>query len=357
MSRFLIPLLAGSMIGAPSSAAAQDLAGSYPVASLPRSNQPTGASADKALGDAVEEALILFEFERHDRMTLPVSMGNRDGLAFMVDTGAERSAISVEVAEEMGLRETGRKTVISFAGVSSVSAVEAPTIMLTPEEHRSMELLTFGRRAIGADGVIGIDSLQDKTVTFDFANQEMRMRQSTSKASSPGSREVAVELEERGGRMIISHAKIDNLRVDMIIDTGSAISVGNYTLRDELRKRGRLQELTEGVMLTFTGHLVPVQLGIVRNVDVDGFTIARMPVAFVQSSSFSQLGYGNKPVLYFGMEAMRAFQQLEIDFANRQALFKARDVPGFDSRATWWAEEEQRRNRERAAAERSPSPQ
>lgn len=353
MTRFMITLMAGSMMGAP--ATAQDLAGSIPLGGIPQSNQPTSASADRRLGADVEEQLILFEFEQHDRMTLPISMGGRDDLNFMVDTGAERSAISEEVAAEMGLRETGRKTVISFAGTTDVSSVVAPTIALTEAEHRSMELLTFGRRAIGADGVLGIDSLQDKIVTFDFANREMRMRPSTSGRQTAGNREVAVDLEERDGRMIISDAKIDRLKVDMIIDTGSAISVGNYTLRDELRRRGKLDELTEGVMLTFTGQLVPVELGIVRNVDVDGFTIARMPVAFVQSTSFSYLGYANEPVLYFGMEAMRAFQQLEIDFANKQALFKARDVPGFNSRSTWFVEQEQKRNRERVATERSPA--
>ncbi|MBW0145493.1 retropepsin-like aspartic protease [Sphingomicrobium clamense] len=356
MTRLMITLLMGSMMGVPSAASAQDLAGSIPLGGVPQSNQPTSARADRSLAADVEEQLILFEFERHDRMTLPVSMGGRDDLKFMIDTGAERSAISQEVADEMGLRETGRKKVVSFAGTTIVPAVVAPTIALTDSQHRSMELLTFGRRAIGADGVLGIDSLQDKIVTFDFANQQMRMRPSTGKRQSAGNREIAVALDERDGRMIISNAKIDRLNVDLIIDTGSAVSVGNYALRDELRRRGKLDVLTEGVMLTFTGQLVPVEMGVVRNVDVDGFTIARMPVAFVQSTSFSYLGYADEPVLYFGMEAMRAFQQLEIDFASKQALFKARDVPGFNSRSTWFIEQEQKRNRERVATERSPSP-
>lgn len=349
MKRLVVPLLLGTMLGAP--AIAQDLAGSLPLGGMPQSNQPTRAA--KPLDAAVEEQLVLFDFEQHDRMTLPVRMAEGQIVDFMVDTGAERSAISSELAERLSLRETGMKTVVSFAGVTYVPSVAAPSFAITEDEWQSREMLTFGRRAIGADGVIGIDSLQDKVVTFDFANQEMRMRKADAGKLTAGSREVAVDLEERDGRMIISNAKIDKLQVDMIIDTGSAVSVGNYALRDELIRRDKVSGLTEGVMLTFTGQLVPVEVGLVRNVDVDGFTIARMPVAFVQSDSFEYLGYADKPVLYFGMEAMRAFQQMQIDFANRRAIFKARGVPAFNSRSTWWVEEEQKRNRERAATERS----
>lgn len=352
MMRLVVPLMLGTMMGAP--VAAQDLAGNLPIGGMPQSNQPS--KADRPLDSAVEEQLVLFDFERHDRMTLPIRMADGATVDFMVDTGAERSAISVELAEELGLRETGTKTVISFAGVSSVPSVAAPSFAITEDDWQSREMLTFGRRAIGADGVIGIDSLQDKVVTFDFANQEMRMRKSDAGKLTAGSREVAVDLEERDGRMIISNAKIDKLDIDMIIDTGSAVSVGNKALRDELLRRGKVEGLTEGVMLTFTGQLVPVEVGVVRNVDVDGFTISRMPVAFVQSDSFDYLGYADTPVLYFGMEAMRAFQQMQVDFANKRAIFKARGVPAFNSRSTWWVEEEQKRNRERAAVERSPGP-
>lgn len=349
MSRMKITLLAGCMIGA--SASAQDFSsGNGNTPPVPRQN---AAVLERPLEAEVEETLLLFEFEQHDRMTLPISLGGRNDLNFMIDTGAERSAISQEMAIELGLKPAGERKVMSFAGLSTVSTVEAPLMSLTRDEFRGMVLLTFGRRAIGADGVLGVDSLQDKTVTFDFANREMRMRPSIDRPKRAGSREVSVNLEEREGRMIISDAEIDGLLVDMIIDTGSAISVGNFTLRDDLRRRGQLDELQKGVMLTFTGQLVPVELGSVRNVDVDGFTIARMPVAFVRSSSFSYLGYANKPVLYFGMEAMRAFEKLEVDFANKQAIFKARDVPGFNSRSIWWSEEEQRRTHERTRVERS----
>ena len=347
MKRFMIPLLAGSMIGSPAPAAPQGLAGTLPNGSSAQSNPPTQALADRALDDAVEETLLLFDFERHDRMTLPVTLGDRGGLDFMVDTGAERSAVSLEVANELGLSPAKERTVVSFAGFKTVPTVTAPSLGLTPTDFHSMEMLTFARRAIGADGVLGIDSLHDKVVTFDFAHQEMRIRKADHGRVSPGSREVAVDLEDHDGRMVIANATIDGVPLDMIIDTGSPISVGNLVLRDTLAQKGRIEKLQEGVMLTFTGQLVPVELGIVRNVDVDGFTITRMPVAFVESMSFDYLGYSDEPVLYFGMEAMRAFEQLEVDFANRRALFKARDVPGFDSRGTWWVEQEQKRNMER----------
>lgn len=314
-----------------------------PAGSSPIPVPPT--IQERALSEEVEQQLILFDFVRQDRMTLPIDFDGYGQLDFMVDTGAERSAISSEAAETLGLEPSDTRTVVSFAGVTKVPLVVAPSVSFAKDATDRMELLTFGRRAIGADGVIGIDSLKDKTVTFDFDAREMRMRPSATRAIRAGKGEVSVKLEEHKGRMVISNATVARRPVDVVIDTGSAISVGNMALHDALERDRKLTKIVDGMMLTYTGELVPVEMGIVHNIDVDGFTITRMPVAFVRSPSFDYLGYADKPVLFMGMEALRAFSQLEIDFARKTAVFKVRGLPSDHFKSYWFVEQEQRRAR------------
>jgi hypothetical protein len=46
-----------------------------------------------------------------------------------------------------------------------------------------------------------------------------------------------------------------------------------------------------------------------------------MPVAFAEVPPFKKFGLDKKPALLLGMDAMRSFRRVEIDFPNRQVRF------------------------------------
>jgi hypothetical protein len=48
---------------------------------------------------------------------------------------------------------------------------------------------------------------------------------------------IVVSAKKRAGRMILSSAEVDGVKVDIVLDTGAQASMGNFALRDRLRKR------------------------------------------------------------------------------------------------------------------------
>jgi hypothetical protein len=50
-----------------------------------------------------------------------------------------------------------------------------------------------------------------------------------------------------------------------------------------------------------------------------------MPVAITDSEVFRRLGLEDKPALLLGMDVLRSFERVSVDFANRKVRFR---LPG-----------------------------
>jgi hypothetical protein len=56
----------------------------------------------------------------------------------------------------------------------------------------------------------------------------------------------------------------------------------------------------------------------IREVEIGGITLKDLAVVFADSHAFKKLGLVSKPSLLLGMNAMRAFKRMSIDFANKK---------------------------------------
>jgi hypothetical protein len=55
-----------------------------------------------------------------------------------------------------------------------------------------------------------------------------------------------------------------------------------------------------------------------KKLEMGGVVLANLAVVFAPAHTFGQLKLDNKPALLLGMNAMRAFKKVSIDFANRR---------------------------------------
>ena len=49
-----------------------------------------------------------------------------------------------------------------------------------------------------------------------------------------------------------------------------------------------------------------------------GVTLKNLAIVFADAHTFKQLGFDKKPALLLGMNAMRSFKKVSIDFASRK---------------------------------------
>lgn len=255
------------------------------------------------------------------RMTVPVSVVGRGPYRFLVDTGAERTVISRQLATELRL-ESGRNTVLhSVIGVNDVKTVQIPRLQVSTKTVSVNNAPALEATNIGADGMLGIDSLRSQRVLFDFKAGTMSITPAAQKEEKYNKDEIVVRAKSRRGRLIFTNAHIDGQPVTVIIDTGSQVTIGNMALeRALLRRRVTAPELM--TIESVTGETMTARFAFLKELQLgSGVGLKRLPVAFADAHIFRKLGLENRPAVLLGMNAMRAFDRISIDFAEKKVRF------------------------------------
>lgn len=283
--------------------------------------QPAAAPATQAAPARTPAPvqLISFRADPIHRLTVPIRINGRTH-RFLVDTGAQRTGISLELARALGLRAGAPSLVTGFAGTSWVPNVALPSVEFARSPRYALRALAFSREAIGADGFLGLDALAGRTVMFDFAAKraEVRERPVFDRMIGPTAR---ARVRTENGRLVFTKASAGGIDVQALLDTGSSISVGNDALRRELTRRGKLGPAIRIRVLAVTGEIIWADYASVSRITIGGSEIRDMPVAFAQFAPFTELGFVDQPAMLLGMNALRKFDQVSIDFDRQQVRF------------------------------------
>ena len=255
----------------------------------------------------------------NDRMTVGVDISGRGPFPFIVDTGAERTVISSELARSLALRPGRTATVHSMSEVSDIATVIIPALRVGNRSIEQIHAPALSRANLGASGILGVDTLQRQRVTFDFRRRQMTVTPSRGPEERwPDADTVVVTGRSLYGRLVLVDAAVDGQRVWVIIDTGSEVSVGNNALRAALARRGRLREIAPIRMISITGGVIAAEYGFARRIRVGGLDINNLPIAFADVHPFRQLRLTNRPALLLGMDALQLFSRVSVDFPNRR---------------------------------------
>ncbi len=266
-----------------------------------------------------------------DRMTVSVSVKGKGPYRFLVDTGSERTVISRQLASRLGL-ESGKDTVLhSVVGVNDVQTVFIPHLKVSSNTINVVDAPALEASNIGADGMLGIDSLRSQRVMFDFKAQTMAITPADRPQESMDGETIVVRARSRKGRLIFTHAQIDGQTVAVIVDTGSQVTIGNLALQRSLLKK-RLWSVPKGVTIeSVTGEKMTARVSLLSKLEIGGIHLDDLTVAFADAHIFRQLDLDHKPALLLGMNALRAFDRISIDFANKKVRFV---LPGTSMRDT-----------------------
>lgn len=252
------------------------------------------------------------------RMTVPVSISGHGPFAFVVDTGSERTVVSRELASDLALGPGETATVHSMTEVSQVPTVVVPGLRVGQRTMDDIQAPALARVNLGAAGMLGVDTLQTQRVIFDFQNHQMTIMPSHRADPHWPADTIVVTARSRFGRLMLIDASVDRQRVYVIIDTGSEISVGNMALRRALEQRHRLGPTAPITMISVTGGRLTAEYSIARQMRIGDADINYLPIAFADVHPFRQLQLLDRPAVLLGMDALRLFPRVSVDFANRR---------------------------------------
>ncbi len=277
-------------------------------------------------GELIPGFIQEFKVDRGDRMMVPVSINGSATYPFIVDTGAERTVIANDLAKLLKLEPGPQLKLATITGTSYADSYLIENLTMNTINVELIEAPGLERNNLGAYGLLGIDSLEDHKVLLDFKNSKMDVLPSK-KTSGLGKIErgmIVVTAKRRAGRMILSDAMVGGVKVDIILDTGAQSSMGNYALRDRLRKRNLRFDYVPVLMRSVTGDTLAGDYTQVRDITIGGVTITDLPVTFADNFAFKALKLEKKPSILLGMDALKLFDRVMVDFANRRVGF---DLP------------------------------
>lgn len=206
----------------PGSAVAQTIPATQAAAA---SSEPTSPAAIAAARDEA------------DRITVPVMINDKGPFPFVVDTGADRTVISKELAADLALPPGPPAMLSATSGVELEQTGAVQTLKVGRRTIADVNAPLLDRTNLGAKGMLGIDGLRGQAVVLDFRRKRITVATSKREYESPGV--IVVHAKSRYGQLILVDAHIGRLPVYVILDSGAQNTVANTTLGRMLALRSR----------------------------------------------------------------------------------------------------------------------
>lgn len=307
-------------------AAPPALAGAItPVSLSPVSLPQTPGAASQAL--PTEQPLLVLDasLDQDARLTVPVMINGQGPFQFVVDTGADRSVLTPGLAERLALPRGPDVIVHGVSG--SIISTTARVAQLRTGEARLAEVvlpvLPYDR--VGADGLLGVDILEDRNVVIDFRRKQLEVRRSQSISQLVrSSREISVVADEKFGRLTLADSRIAGARSLAFIDSGGGVSIGNMALARAIaaRRRRASDIVQQARLLTAGGEMQLGEFRIVPSIVMGDLRITNIPMAFADLHIFNVWELNSRPAALLGVDVLRLFARVELDFGAGRVLFR-----------------------------------
>ena len=256
------------------------------------------------------------------RLSVDVQVNGRGPYRFVVDSGADTSAVGLRIAHDLEL-PLGTPAIVS--GMTSrdlVDRVRVSQLSLGPTTVRDLELPALKELDLGGDGLIGIDALLQQRLMMDFEKKLIKVEDARIPLKIlPG--DIVITAHRHKGQLILTAVRAARVKLDAVIDTGSEITIGNLALRDKLLAKGRAK-FFEVEAIGVTGVTVKLQLARIDELQLGPVILRDVPIAFADVPPFKLFGLSDGPALLLGTDILETFRRVSLDFRARKVRFQLR---------------------------------
>jgi len=262
--------------------------------------------------------------DRFGRVVAPMMVNGQGPYRFIVDTGANRSVVSQALAERLGLPAVGEGTVHSVHG-----ATPAPLVAVESLRYSNLEVpgnqmpMLQGAMLAGEQGLLGVDGMVGRRLMLNFDDQCIEIIPAN-RAPPLGRGWTRLRGELRFGNLVVVEGRINGMRVNVLIDTGSNVSLANNALHQMLASRVRFSRDSEGYGRAYTAG-DPVVLDtaiIVPDLTIGELNMTDMLLFVGDFHVFSLWGLDTEPTVLVGMDVLSKARALAIDYQRATVYFR-----------------------------------
>ncbi|MDE2110502.1 MAG: aspartyl protease family protein [Alphaproteobacteria bacterium] len=282
------------------------------LAQPPKPPQPDDTSKVAAQTDA----------EQH--LTIQVLVNGKGPFRFVVDTGADRSVVADTLVAALGMLPGQEVMVAGVVRTLQAQTVKLANISFGDVSRNNLVVPILPRALLAADGYLGLDVIDGHRVTLDFKNRALLITEPhyVHMLGILPPYEARVSLFGQQGHLRAVNCSVDGVRAATFIDTGAEVSVGNNSLYDALVNRDPSYIKLQTVPITgVTGGVIDGRVTSVRRVKLNGVTFEDCNIAIADMQIFKLWGLADTPAMLIGMNFLRQFAQVSIDYGSKEIRF------------------------------------
>lgn len=263
--------------------------------------------------------------EQAARLTTPVSVNGHGPYRFLVDTGAQRSVLAAELAVLLGLPRYPQVLLQGIVRALKTGEVQIDRLATGSLVCTDLRVPILPRAMLEADGYLGLDVLDGHRVDFDFKTHTLKIERPEGFFSALWTRSDQIRVRAQGdsGRLRSTDCHVDGVRATAFIDSGAEVSVCNTALFAALQHVKAPPTSLAPVQLSgVTGGTIVGTVTLIDTIRLPGLTFTATPVVIADLRVFELWGLGHAPALLIGMNCLRAFSSVSIDYARKDVLFQ-----------------------------------
>lgn len=300
---------------------------------LPAAGATDSPAAVPAVDDELSEVIVVApepryvaptQRDRIGRVWVPVMINDQGPFRLVLDSGAMRSAVNMNVVQALRLR-TDASPPVMLLGVTGKAVT--PTIVV---DNISVGDLSVGPSVLpviadafgGAEGLLGMLGMENKRIYIDFRNDFINISLSRNRRAAAGF--ATIPFRKDPLNLLVVSARAGGLPVRAIIDTGAQASLGNEALRFALQRQINRKPKSQDEITGATGDM---QSGIgvqITPIEIGELSIRDAHVTFGDMHIFERWDIGEEPALVIGMDILGLLDTLVIDYHRQELHIKLR---------------------------------
>lgn len=259
--------------------------------------------------------------DRVGRIVVPVLIDGKGPFRFLVDTGADGSLVSAALVAALGLvpSQLRDERVEGTTGTEQLPCVTIDTLRIGSIVRHDIRMpVSRSPVMTGLDGILGMAGFGAVRVVVDFRRNRVEIIR-----ASRGLPQNFLDIQARltpGGLLVIP-ARVGDIPVEAVIDTGATETLGNAALRRVLLREAAANAAGTQIY------------GVTRQVSMGGVAVS--PTVYLGPAAIQNLGVvysdipifkiwhlDSQPALIIGMNALGVVDALVLDYPHAQVYLE-----------------------------------
>jgi hypothetical protein len=292
------------------------------ASTLVRSQQPEDELTEIVVRAPEPRFVAPTRRDKIGRIWAPVFIDGNGPFRLVLDTGANRSAITASVALALGLAPDPSKQVLlrGVTGNAIVPTVRVDSFAVGDEILISATLPIIADALGGAEGVLGTDGFAGMRIYIDFKHDTITISRSHDERVRADF--TSLKLEPSPANLLITRAQISDVRIHAIIDTGGQATIGNEAMRVALLRRN--SHGTANFVIDVTATSQDAQYYQSRPIQLGKITIQGARITYGDMRIFEHWHLIKEPAILIGMDVIGLLDVFIVDYRRHEIQLRPR---------------------------------